>query len=180
MKAAQIENNKVTNIAVFSQQSDIDDFGYVLCGDNVGIGWDYANGEFTAPVIVLSLDETQQQAIGTIKQTRTNRAYGGFSFNGNFFGKNELDSNNIASAGFALTAGVMTMQQATGGYWKNTTGDRVSFNQVDFISMARGLALFQLNNLRAYHTAKDGILAATTESEINDIISQYENFNPME
>jgi hypothetical protein len=147
----------------------------------------YVNGVLT-PLTQEEIDErnkpkpitTQQtDAISELKQTRTNRAYGGFSFNGNFYGKNELDSNNIASAGFALTAGIMTVSEATGGYWKNTEGISVPFTKEKFIEMSRGLALFQLKNLRACHTAEDDINKATNLAEIQGIQDTYNYFNPL-
>jgi hypothetical protein len=43
MKSAQIENGKVVNVILGSME------GYISCPDDVGIGWLYAEGVFTAP-----------------------------------------------------------------------------------------------------------------------------------
>lgn len=43
MKSAQIENGKVVNVILGSME------GFISCSDEVGIGWLYAEGVFTAP-----------------------------------------------------------------------------------------------------------------------------------
>ena len=43
MNSAKLENGKVVNIAVGLAD------GYIQCGDDIGIGWSYADGKFAAP-----------------------------------------------------------------------------------------------------------------------------------
>lgn len=119
-----------------------------------------------------------QQQVAVLKDIRTARAYGGFSFEGNSFGKSELDSKNIASAGFALTADLMTVSEAIGGYWKDINGKSVSFTKEKFIEMSRKLALFQLKNLRGYHSAKDDLLSSESVEMLKDVIESYQSFDP--
>lgn len=45
MKSALVENELVTNIAVGLAE------GYIECPKEVQIGWNYIDGEFSAPVI---------------------------------------------------------------------------------------------------------------------------------
>jgi len=57
---AIIKNGLVSNIS-FADEEFAKSQGWVACDNHVSIGWSYANGVFTAPVVVVSDEELAQQ-----------------------------------------------------------------------------------------------------------------------